>query len=176
VDPVSEATRGWITEQASLYRQHGTADFTISNDAESWLTRVVHRGFEEAVREVVPPDRQEVVLDVVRREAPGQSEVQVAQGADLPRVVIDHLAPQFNVLTDLGLNVNTWRLSKAFEERVAAAIKGEAHAVLPLPMAMFAGLPGYPFTQIPDDDDEAHKDDDEAHKDDSEADDDGTGR
>jgi hypothetical protein len=164
VDRVTEVTLGWLGEQVSRHHEYDYSAWEIrfGPDAESWVTDVVVRGFEAAVREVVAPGPAAAVLDTVMRDAPDDVDLQVAPDADLPHAVVEHLAPELGALAGRGLHVDTTRLTAALNKRIAAAVETDLHTDnSKLPLAMFlSGLPGFPFTRRRGDDDDDDDGDD----------------
>jgi hypothetical protein len=155
VDLVSATTLSWLAQRISGRQQPGAVSFSISSDTESAVTQLVQSGLEEAVREVVAPEQQDLVLGVVMGEVPEDADVQVAPTADLPQAVVVNLSPRLEILADQGLHVDSGRLAETLRRRIRAAANVEAPRGISLPfLAMLAGLPGTTFGDDDDDDDD----------------------
>jgi len=172
VDPVSEAMLAWLEQRATRGGRRPRS-FPIDENTQSALTRVVHGGVEDAVRDVVTPALQQTALTTLLRASPASRSVRAVAGAKLSQTFMAYLAPQFEALTDLGLDVDSSRLAQVLTRHIGIHFEGAArdHTLPPPMLSLLARPPGKPFDidELLDslDDDEDDQDDDDQDDDDS---------
>ncbi len=146
MDPVSEATLAWLERRATGEGRRATS-FSAEVSAQSALTRAVHGGVADAVRDVITPEQHEIVLTTLMRESPVSRAIRVAARASLPQTLVTYLSPQFQELADRGVELDSSRLAEVLTRHIGVRLVGAARrqALPPLVLALLPRLPGKPF-------------------------------